>query len=98
MDEDEIVKQLEADLEFLKKYRFEGNAMYSTPRSQIQSALLLYRSNNRLSESSGKLATRNLWLSVAVLAVALVQVWIAVRPPSTVITMPSDPAPPSAPR
>jgi len=40
---------------------------------QAQSVVLLYKSNNRLAKSGERLAKRNLWLTVAVLIVAVLQ-------------------------
>jgi hypothetical protein len=77
---------------FIKSTQVGGtNPIYLTAM-QARGTLLLYESNIKLAESSGRLATRNLWLTVAVLGVALLQVWIAVRYPPTVITLSSAPA------
>jgi hypothetical protein len=91
MTEGEDYKALQAELDSLASVTVGGFNPSKLARMQAQSVMLLYKSNNRLAESSERLAKRNLWLAGAVLFVGLIQVvmigfqiWLSLQSLSTI--------------
>ena len=89
MTEDEEYKQLQAEIDDLRSVTVGGFNPSKLARMQAQSVILLYKSNNRLAESSERLAKRNLWLAGAVLFVGIVQavmigfqIWLSLQIPT----------------
>jgi hypothetical protein len=74
MTEEEDYKSLQAEVQKLTAYTQGGFHQGHLARLQAESVMLLYKSNNRLADSSERLAKRNLWLAAAVLFVGIVQV------------------------
>jgi hypothetical protein len=98
MDEEEEYRNLRAAVDdLLVSFGRINDAQIAN--IQCRATILLYKSNKELAASSEKLAKRNLWLTVAVLVVAGLQlivaglqVWISLRPvPAIVLTKPALP-------
>jgi hypothetical protein len=76
MTEDELRKSLEQDLGLLRQRGSGGFSNADNMRVHLESVLLLERSNRNLASSSERLAKRNLWLTVAVFLVAVLQLLV----------------------
>ena len=73
MTEDELRERLEQDLGLLRQPAIGGFSIAEYMRMHLESVLLLEASNRNLASSSERLDKRNLWLTIAVLIVGVLQ-------------------------